>query len=415
MENDDVEFSPSEALLVLQQAVCSFYVSNSLKGMSDTAYINSRDVFFFSFIAAIEGFPKEGTSLDGALQQLHSVLSSWKFTRVPVPGDGNCLFMAVGLAILQRIQTTDQFLTQRLLTLGLPMEQMHDVNRIVELLRICMVKEWIDNTDYYQGFVTADITAVAHQYLASGQFTGDMGDLMVLTLSNVLQTPITIFTSITNMPVICITPTMQVAGTAQPLFLTFIHSGPGHYDYAINIPTEQSSSESSAESLVRLKPKITKCTCGRKVGFTAKACSTERCPCVRTKKYCTSLCRCKDCTNQYGTRPPPSTTRKRASYDTQRQPLCGVPADTFMKKVGETSRQGHLTLLEVMVLKALIVYFIVHGFTITTDNLLCCYEHVVRVAQLTEVVDFPLSTLVKQRIEIFLQQLCGKKRNQRFM
>ena len=200
---DDVEFSPSEALSVLQQAICSFYVSKSLKGISDTAFINSGDVFFTSFIAVFEGLPK---SADGGLRQLQSVLSSWNFKRVPVPGDENCLFTAIALAIFHHMQGTDQMLIQRLSTLGLPMEQMHDINSIDKLLRTCMVKEWIENTDYYQGFVTIDITAVAHQYQSSGQFSGDLGDLMVLTLANILHMPITVFTSVANMPVICITP-----------------------------------------------------------------------------------------------------------------------------------------------------------------------------------------------------------------
>ncbi len=139
--------------------------------MSDTAYINSKDVIFFSFIAIIEGFPRADTPSDGAPQQLESVLRSWNFRKVSVPGDGNCL------------QSTDRTLIQRLSALGLPMEQMNDVNSIAQWLRTRMVKEWMDNTDYYQGFVTSDITDVAHQFLTSGQFTGDLGDLMVLTLA----------------------------------------------------------------------------------------------------------------------------------------------------------------------------------------------------------------------------------------
>ena len=39
------------------------------------------------------------------------------------------------------------------------------------------------------------------------------------------------------MLVICITPTMQVADSAQPLLLTFIQEGPGHYDYAVTAPS----------------------------------------------------------------------------------------------------------------------------------------------------------------------------------
>ena len=53
--------------------------------------------------------------------------------------------------------------------------------------------------------------------------------------------PITIFTSVANMPVICITPTMQVADLAQPLLLTFIQEGPGHYDYAVTAPSTTAS------------------------------------------------------------------------------------------------------------------------------------------------------------------------------
>lgn len=282
------------------------------------------------------------------------------------------------------------------------MEQMHNINIIAELLCQCMVKEWIDNTDYYQGFVTTDITAVAYQYQTSGQFTGDLGDLMVLTLVNVLHMPITIFTSVVNMPVICITPTMQVADSAQPFLLTFIQEGPGHYDYAV---MGQSTASSGQQKTDTGKQKSQRWTCGRKIGFSAKACFTSRCPCARAKKQCNSLCRCKDCTNPHGIRPPPSKTRRRAFYDTQRQPLCGHPTDLFMQKKGESSLHGHLTLLEVMVLKALAVYFILHGLAITTDNILYAYTQVLRLAQLTDIVDFTLSNLDKEKIKKFLQKL----------
>ena len=71
---------------------------------------------------------------------------------------------------------------------------------------------------------------------------------MVLTLANVLHMPITIFTSVVNMPVICITPTMQVADSAQPLLLTFIQDGPGHYDYAV---MGQSTTSSGQQKLTQ--------------------------------------------------------------------------------------------------------------------------------------------------------------------
>ena len=358
-----VEFSPAEALLVLQQATCSFYVAKSLEGILDTAYINSKDVFFISFIAAIEGLPTEATSHSPAAQ-LESVLSSWNLKRIPVPEDGNCLFTA----LLQRLQSKNENVAERLSALGLPMEKMHDINTIAELLRHCMVNEWIDNTEYYQGFVTTDITAVVYQYQTSGQFTGDLGDLMVLTLANVLHMPITIFTSVVNMPVVCITPTMQVADSAQPLFLTFIQEGPGHYDYAV---TGQSTTASGQH----------KTDTGNKnhedVHVVERSALVQRhvlqvdVHVPEQKSNVTPFVDVRIVHVHMAFIHHPQQPR-RALYDTQRQPLCGHPTDLFMQRRGESSVHGHLTLLEVMVLKALAVYFIVHGLAITTDNNTIC-------------------------------------------
>ena len=48
------------------------------------------------------------------------------------------------------------------------------------------------NTDIYQGFTVIDIRQ--HAYMPDGEFAGDLGDLMMLTLANILNTPITLFT-----------------------------------------------------------------------------------------------------------------------------------------------------------------------------------------------------------------------------
>lgn len=219
---------------------------------------------------------------DVALQHLQNVLTSWNFKRIEVRGDGSCLFTAVALAVIQRIQAGDTVLSDTLLSLGLPIHQQQDVHHIALLLRRSMVSEWLENTDVYQGFVTTDIRAAALHFLSTQQFSGDLGDLMIMALSNILHTPFCIFTSVLNMPVIAITPNELPANSVQPLFLTFTQDGPGHYDYAL--PTGQEQTQSK---------KTNKCTCGRKSGFTGKACSTGRCACMRSGTQCTSICRCK--------------------------------------------------------------------------------------------------------------------------
>ena len=82
-----------------------------------------------------------------------------------------------------------------------------------------MVKEWQEHTDHYQGYLTEDLAPHSETFLQSGHYTGDLGDLMILTLANVLHIPVTVFTSISNMPVLCVLPTTtQSIHSTQPIF-----------------------------------------------------------------------------------------------------------------------------------------------------------------------------------------------------
>lgn len=121
-----------------------------------------------------------------------------------------------------------------------------------DFLRIQMVKEWTANPELYQGFITDDITSLSQEYLQDGHFTGCVGDLMVLTLANLLGMPISIFTSVTNMPLLCVMPTTVIT---QPIFLAYTQTGPGHYDVALPI------TDGVSASVIHSK-KQTKCTCG---------------------------------------------------------------------------------------------------------------------------------------------------------
>ena len=131
------------------------------------------------------------------------------------------------------MQQGDIAAKQCMVRIGVPEEHLHNLEYIQRLLRTRMVEEWQENTDNYQGYSSEDLGIVGQQYL-QGHFAGDAGDLMVLTLANVLSMPITIFTSIQNMPVICVMPTTQAITTTEPLLLAFKQDGPGHYDAVIS-------------------------------------------------------------------------------------------------------------------------------------------------------------------------------------
>lgn len=63
-----------------------------------------------------------------------------------------------------------------------------------------------------------------------GVFAGDMGDLMVRTIANVLKTPLIILTNITNYHVITVTPD-EFNNANDTIFITCTRDGPGHYTH----------------------------------------------------------------------------------------------------------------------------------------------------------------------------------------
>ena len=222
--------------------------------------------------------------------------------------------------LTRRVDNGDTSILQILLQIGVPEDHINDTEYIAKMLRVRMVQEWNSNIEYYQGFLTEDLAAISHHFLDTCQFSGNAGDLMALTIANVLQLPITIFTSAPNMPMICILPTTGLLTSTQPLYLAYTQDSnqrPGHYEYVIQLESPENTQDR--------KIKITRCTCGRKPGSTTAASSVPRCPCFRGKIECSSACTCKTCQNQYGKRPSTSTTRRRQSYDEQRHPLRGKP------------------------------------------------------------------------------------------
>ena len=150
---------------------------------------------------------------------------------------------------------------------------LNDQDYLQRILRTLVVKEWEENIDHYQGYLTEDLAPVTHAVLQNGHYTRDVGDLMVLTLANVLNIPITVFTSVINMPVLCVMPTTQCVISTQPLFLAFTQTGPGHYDAVIE--TTRTSNPTAK--------KRNKCYCGRKPSLTSDSCIYIRCPCFLQK------------------------------------------------------------------------------------------------------------------------------------
>lgn len=69
----------------------------------------------------------------------------------------------------------DAFIIECLRDIGIHEIDMQDTNHIQKFLRIRMVEEWNTNQEYYQGFLTVDITTITHEFLQSGHLSGCLG------------------------------------------------------------------------------------------------------------------------------------------------------------------------------------------------------------------------------------------------
>ena len=124
-------------------------------------------------------------------------------------------------------------------------------------LREAFVNEIIgERQQQYQGFTTgvnSNYEAEAKKFLENGYFASQLGNIMPLAMSNVLQAYIHIFTRDGTSP-LYIRPVLDTQET--PIFLVYDPSGPGHYDSAI-LYTDTCTTHADQKL-----PKPTKCSCG---------------------------------------------------------------------------------------------------------------------------------------------------------
>ena len=124
------------------------------------------------------------------LDRLDLVLESWNFKRIPVSGDGNCLFYALSYGLVKKGDSSSIF--ERL-----GCSPLASARELAMALRQATVTEWLgENSSACQSFLThSQLREQAHHFLQDGEYSGDIGDLVLPALANVLSLPITVFTT----------------------------------------------------------------------------------------------------------------------------------------------------------------------------------------------------------------------------
>ncbi len=383
-ENEDRD----EDFAILKEAVSLFYICNKLQQQSSVqGKLEGGKLLVFNSFLAMASSSEPNTndvSLDNALH-------SWNFERMSVAGDGNCLFTSVANLLIQSYESGVTELIEIFSELNISSEHYDDVDRIAAALREATVEEWLgDNCEYYQGFTTDDILVHAQQYRLSGEFAGNLGDLMVMTITNIIRLPLFLFTNIPNMLTILVSPSLSTPISNVPLYLVFNAAGAGHYDYAVPVKPQQTSVVHVEDT-----DKEKKCSCGRKSSYQGISCSRDkhdncRCPCARQKVPCSDRCRCKCCKNEFGERPLPCTTRRRKLYDTSRHELRGKPGIEYLASVNEDVTVGKLSTLETIIIQCLLIYTIQNGLELTPTLIHTMYTGVLTASQLCQSIDFPI-------------------------
>ena len=164
-------------------------------------------------------------------KHIDSILKSWSMSREHITKDGDCCFRAVARNV-SKLTATEGLSSQaykHLANLGLVNL---DKESLRDSLRVLTISEWLgENRPHYESFLRTDnFDAEVKRFTHKGYFTGELGNLMVLAMANVLKMPIVIFSLLENYPTIPILPHGQL-NDMPTLLVSFNAAGCGHYGY----------------------------------------------------------------------------------------------------------------------------------------------------------------------------------------
>ncbi|CAM4742919.1 unnamed protein product [Rotaria magnacalcarata] len=141
-------------------------------------------------------------------QQLNRNLTKHGIERLPVKGDGNCLFYALAEGLMYEMKVDPH-------DFGLQLQQLFRLSKnfrlvdFADCLRQLCVDQWRLHEDYYSQFVDKEKVSFLKEvkkFSKNGVSDSTLGDIVPLTTANALNINITIFTSVSNLPRIDVKP-----------------------------------------------------------------------------------------------------------------------------------------------------------------------------------------------------------------
>ena len=234
---DHTYFDPGktvrESFDILQHAISIFKIILLLKSLWSTKDVNVLKIpFLFQNVetSLSSGTINPDAQAMNAEERLANLATSFGFTVVQITGDGNCFFRAVAFQLLQILLTSSCPESLRVHIRSLGFNEQIDVEDLASKLRELVVDEWQENSqEYIPFFENMDMQLESERFRNSGEFAGQLGDALPLTMTNILRIPIFILITVHNMPFLPVIPRRNI-DNYQVIFLSYNQEGPGHYD-----------------------------------------------------------------------------------------------------------------------------------------------------------------------------------------
>lgn len=168
-------------------------------------------------------------------QRLNENLFQHGFRRMPVRGDGNCLFYALALGLLYKMhQKPNSFAIEIRHALNVPSNVR--LTEFADRLRKLCVDQWRQHENYYSQFVDRDevnFLREVRKFSKNGVSESILGDIVPLTIANAFDIRIQIFTSLENLPMIEVKTERRTSSNTKPtIYLAYNQFASGHYDAA---------------------------------------------------------------------------------------------------------------------------------------------------------------------------------------
>ena len=323
---------------VYHKSLQKLQIKRSLQKMKLMQMINS--INRFEKVTCIDNSNAETDT------EFQSTLNDFGLVLSPAAKDGNCFFNALAMNIYANLDSWNHSLTR------IGANNLEIASLTMKLRQVFVQEITGEHQVAYENFITTDLDyhEEAIKFLQDGFYASAIGDLMPLAMANVLQAAILIITTNAHSNPMYVTP--EAGGIEGTIILVYNPSGSGHYDAAVPHHTTVTV-EQDTKSDTHTSAHVC-CSCGVNKKNALHICApsavyASRCKCYLKCKPCTSSCRCRGCSNPYGTRIPKQhgMTRKRRPHSLQQE----IPSSKrFALDRGESLSKGTWSDFETIVI-----------------------------------------------------------------